>query len=140
MDTRTPHGFNRTELLRRMGRVRGALVSRHWHARILQVVIGLWLALSTVVWRHSPPQRVASIVGGLLIAATAILAGFFDRLRALVGLAGIWTVIATLTMPASVGTVVNTVYSVVVVLGLCMLPWSEERLVRQFGEERRLYG
>lgn len=121
-----------------MGRVRGDLVSRRWEARILQIVIGLWIVASAFIWPHAKPQTVALVAGGVLVVVTTVIAGIFDQLRALVGMAGLWTLIAVLTTPGGgIATVLSTVYSVVLLMALCMLPYSEAKLVQRFGEERR---
>lgn len=42
-------------------------------ARVLNVVLGLWLVLSAFVWYHAPPSRLATVILGALCALFALL-------------------------------------------------------------------
>ena len=43
-------------------------------ARVLNVLLGLWLVVSAFVWSHSPASKMASVILGILCVAFALMA------------------------------------------------------------------
>src|SRR5574337_866337 len=52
-------------------------VHRDLAASVLNVVLGVWLAVTSLLWHHTP----ANLASGLIVAAVAILAGAAARRR-----------------------------------------------------------
>jgi hypothetical protein len=95
-------------------------------ARLFNVVLGLWLFISTFVWPHTMPQAANAALVGLFIALTALSAWSTRPPRKLrfanVALA-LWLLVSIAAFPTRVtATKINSGVVGVLVLALALVP------------------
>ncbi len=63
--------------------------------RAANVILGLWLVLSTFLWEHSPGSRTNTLVVGTAIAAIGLVGMVAPRIRFMNTAAGAWLFFST---------------------------------------------
>jgi len=91
-------------------------------ARVLSVLLGIWLFISAFVWPHSREQMTNTWILGVLAVIFALVATFVEsRARYLNTLLSIWLFISAFALPrVTIGTTWNNAI-VAIVLFLCSL-------------------
>lgn len=92
-------------------------------ARVMTILLGLWLFMSTFLWPHHPDQVMNGWACGLLtilIAATAIAQPMVRYLGAALGL---WVVLSSVALQhLSMATVWSNLFAGALIVGLSMAP------------------
>src|SRR5579883_2620360 len=102
-------------------------------ARILNVVLGVWLFISAFAWPHTYAQMTNTWVLGVLCVIFAIVAMFVDQARYLNTLLAIWLFISAWALPTeSPGTVWNNVLCSIAIFIVSLIP-TEPGRARFFG-------
>jgi hypothetical protein len=65
----------------------------------LNIIVGIWLFISTFLWRHSPAQFSNTWIMGVIVAGVAALALVWPTIRYLNTLAGTWLSISAFALP-----------------------------------------
>ena len=86
-------------------------------ARIVNVVLGVWLFISAWIWPHTETSRANTWICGLLVMAIALVALRIRPMRWLNAAIGAWVVIAGFLFPhIAAGTMLNNI-----IVGLLVL-------------------
>ena len=105
--------------LRRTKRGRGVWTS----ARVANLVLGLWLALSAFLWPHTPTSMGNTWIIGVAIAITAVSALWLPRVRWLNAAFAVWLLISSVAIyPANSETVWNNAIVACLVFVLAVVP------------------
>jgi hypothetical protein len=77
-------------------------------ARVINVILGVWLFISAFAWQHSPQQLTNTWVLGVLCVAFALIALAMPQARYLNTVLAVWLFISAFVLPrANSGTVWN---------------------------------
>jgi hypothetical protein len=92
-------------------------------ARVLSLILGVWLFFSAFAWPHTPAQRTNAWIVGALVALVALTATVDLRTRYVQTVLAIWLAVSTWGMPTLLaGTVWNNLLVAVGLLVLSLLP------------------
>jgi hypothetical protein len=92
-------------------------------ARVLNVVLGAWLVVSDLVWRHGEAASTNTWICGLLVIAFALWALWMPRMRYWNTLLGAWLIFAAFVLEHfSSGTRWNNVILGGVILLVSLVP------------------
>ena len=101
-------------------------------ARIANVVLGIWLFISTFAWPHTSAQMVNAALVGLFIALTALSALSADatpRLRLVNAALGLWLLVSIGAFPTqSLATKLESAVVGVLVFALALVPQRPGRV------------
>lgn len=100
-------------------------------ARAIQVGLGAWMLASVFVWPHSRLQAVVAWSGGGLTIILAVVSIWLTSFRMLLGLAGGWILLGSVTSASNALTVVNNVVCALAILALTFVPRPEIRPMRR---------
>jgi len=96
---------------------------KEFSPRMINVLLGGWLLISSFLWEHSSAQVTNSWLVGVAAVIVAAIAASVDGARYLNVLLAIWLFIAAFALPhASIGTVVNDIVVAVAMLAMSLLP------------------
>lgn len=107
-----------------------SLYDRIWPARIAQIVLGVWLLVTTWLWPHHYLQGMVALVGGGLAVVFSLVAVKVPPVRALLGLLPVWVLIGTLFQPANPATLANNILWSLAIFVLSFLPRGHIQLFR----------
>jgi hypothetical protein len=68
-------------------------------ARILGVLLGLWLLMSTFMWPHSSAQATNAVLCGIACMVFSLLGLYFGPARFVTAALGAWLALSTAFMP-----------------------------------------
>ena len=93
-------------------------------ARIFEVVLGIWVFASPLLFLETEEQLYSNVIAGIVIVAASLVAVFFvPKTRYVTGLAGAWLVVSAFVLPsASDGPVWNAVIMGILAMGLSIVP------------------
>jgi hypothetical protein len=99
-------------------------------ARVVNIVLGLWLFASAFVWPHTPAQMVNATLVGLFVALTGLAGGgelFRSRLHLINAALGAWLVVSIGAFPMrDRTTAINNAIVGVLVFLLALVPRGRE--------------
>jgi hypothetical protein len=96
-------------------------------ARIVNLVLGVWLFISAFVWTHSHAQMTNTWILGVLTVIFALIAMRIRQVRYLNSLLAVWLFISAFALPRmNQGTAWNNALLGVVIFFLSLVP-SDER-------------
>lgn len=92
-------------------------------ARIVNVVLGAWIAASAFLWPHLPAARENAAVAGALVAVVALAALRTPKVHWLNAAVGLWLFAAVWIVPhASEASKFNDAISAFFVMALALVP------------------
>lgn len=93
-------------------------------ARIVNIILGVWLVISAFAWPHSPSQMTNTWVMGALAVVFALIAMFASpQARHLNTAVAVWLFISAFALPSiSRGTVWNNVVVSIVMFACSLVP------------------
>jgi hypothetical protein len=96
---------------------------RFEHARVVNLLAGLWLVASTWLWKHFEPSQLNTWLVGAFVSSFALLALRTPVLRCVNALLGAWLLLSTLLVirPVAPATWWNNLLVAVTVLGCALL-------------------
>lgn len=98
-------------------------MNEHASPRWLNIIVGIWVALSAFFWPHSPQEFKNTLIVGALSAAFAALALKVQAFRIVNVLLALWLFVTTWAFPvASRGTLWNNVIAAIVMLAIALIP------------------
>lgn len=98
-------------------------MNEHASPRWLNIIVGIWVALSAFFWPHSPAEFKNTLIVGALSAAFAALALKVQAFRIVNVLLALWLFVTTWAFPvASRGTLWNNVIAAIVMLAIALIP------------------
>ncbi len=105
-------------------------VERAAPARVLNVLLGIWLLISAFAWPHGTAARTNTWLVGLLVIAFSILATSLPALRWANTALSIWLFVSLWFLPyASIGTRYNDAAVAICVFFVSLAPtWREPRI------------
>jgi hypothetical protein len=108
-------------------------------ARILNIILGVWLFISAFIWQHSAAQQTNTWILGVLAVVFALVAMYAAaQARYLNTILAIWLFISAFALPRiSVGTVWNNVLVAIAIFALSLVPGGAERTSRLGGGVQR---
>jgi uncharacterized membrane protein YoaT (DUF817 family) len=100
-------------------------------ASVADIVLGAWLLLSVVVWRHSPHQLATTVaVGALSVVLGTLAYRGHVWARWIVGALAVWLFVSVwVTDTRSVATVVNQLTVASLLFGFSVLPTGRGRAI-----------
>jgi hypothetical protein len=69
------------------------------NARIVNIVLGIWLFVSAFVWRHSYAQMTNTWIVGVLCVALGVLATRIAEARYLIAALAVWLFVSVWALP-----------------------------------------
>jgi hypothetical protein len=91
--------------------------------RIVNLVLGVWLFLSSFIWEHADPQFLNSFTSGLVLSILGMAAGERRPLaRLITGQIGLWLIASTFLLPTEAATRVNHWLVGLLVMAMSVLP------------------
>lgn len=107
-------------------------------ARVVNIVLGIWLFLSAFMWSHSASQMTNTWVCGALVAIFAAIAFAVPVVRYVNTVLAIWVFISAFALPiVSRATVWNNALVAIAIFIFSLVPAGVER-GRYFGLRRRV--
>jgi hypothetical protein len=96
--------------------------------RVLNLMVGLWLVVSSFAWQRTTAQRVDTAVVGVLVAVLSLVATRIPAARWLNALLAVWLFAATLFLPreGSFGLWNNLLSAVAVLLVAAVRSYDDE--------------
>ena len=92
-------------------------------ARVVNVILGVWLFVSAFAWTHSSAQMTNTWILGALVVIFALIATHLPRLRYLNALTAVWLFISAFALPRMhPGTVWNNALVALVIFFLSLQP------------------
>ena len=92
-------------------------------ARVVNILLGVWLFISAFVWPHSQAQMTNTWILGVLCVIFALVAMALPWVRYLNTLLAIWLFISAWALPTvSVGTIWNNVLVAIAVFIVSLVP------------------
>lgn len=92
-------------------------------ARIANIVLGVWLLISALLWPHSDAQMTNTLIVGVLCVAFALVAPRVPEVRYLNVVLAIWLLLSVWALPtASVATRWNNGLVAIAILAVSMVP------------------
>jgi hypothetical protein len=92
-------------------------------ARVLNVLLGIWLFISAFAWPHSAAQRTNTWIVGVLCVIFALAAMAMSSARYLNTVLAIWLFISAWALPTvSVGTIWNNVLVSIAIFIVSLVP------------------
>lgn len=96
-------------------------------ARIVNVVLGVWLFISAFIWQHTTPQRANTWILGVLCVVFALIAMSAPAVRWLNTILAIWLFISVWALPHAVlGTMWNNALVAIAVFLASLVPGRGE--------------
>lgn len=106
-------------------------------ARILNLILGIWLFISAFVWPHAPAQQANTWIMGVIAVVVALVAMTMSPVRWVNTALGVWLFISVWALPhANVGTMWNNALVAIAIFLLSLVPGGDES-TRAIGPERR---
>ena len=105
----------------------------HRRARYVNIALGIWLVVSTYLWRHSSAQLANVWISGLIVARFAAVGMTVPRIRFFNTAVGVWLILSVLILPrVSNATAWNNalVGAVITVVSLVGPAWSMKAKAR----------
>jgi len=95
-------------------------------ARIVNLLLGIWLFISAFVWAHTHAQMTNTWILGVLTVIFALVAMRVSQVRYLNSLLAVWLFISAFALPRlNVGTAWNNALLAVVIFFLSLVPSNE---------------
>jgi hypothetical protein len=69
-------------------------------ARIVNIILGIWLFISAFIWMHSPAQMTNTWIVGVLAVAFALIAMRVPEVRYLNTILAIWLFVSVWALPS----------------------------------------
>lgn len=92
-------------------------------ARYGNIILGIWLFLSTFLWRHTQAQATNTWITGLLCAIIAAVSLRVPQARYLNALLAIWVLVAAWALPSFyAGTVWHNTIVAILIFALALVP------------------
>ena len=102
-----------------MNVARGTFVA----ARLVNVVLGIWLVISAFAWPHSEAQRMNAWILGVLCVAFALAALFEPTARYLNTVLSAWLLVSAWALPTvSLGTMWNSALVAIAIFFVSLAP------------------
>jgi len=101
-------------------------------ARYGNIALGIWLFISTFVWRHSHAQFTNTWIMGIIVTAAAVIALSVPAWRYVNTAAGLWLIISGFALPRlTAGTAWNNIIVGVLVFLISLVPSSGHLMSRR---------
>jgi hypothetical protein len=79
-------------------------MNRNGSSRMVTIVVGVWLVVSTFVWPHTPAQTASTLIVGVAAMIFAAAATRAPQLRWAHPMLAVWLVISVWVLPTYAGT------------------------------------
>lgn len=92
-------------------------------ARLVNIVLGIWLFISAFIWRHSYSQMTNTWILGVLTVAFALIATRVQEVRYLNTILAVWLFVSVWALPSiSVGTMWNNALVAIAIFFVSLAP------------------
>lgn len=92
-------------------------------ARVINIVVGVWLFISAFIWPHSQAQMTNTWIVGVLAVAFAVAAMRAEQARYLNTILAVWLFISVWTLPSlTLGTMWNNALAAILMFFASLVP------------------